>query len=67
MNDPQIIPLQFQWRVFVDEHGLPHLEIELEVSGWSRDFVAEMVPKSFAAKLILEGYRAGFRAGVAEL
>jgi hypothetical protein len=63
MSDPQIIPLQSQWRVCVED-GIAHLEIELQTTGgspdWSRDFVA------FAAKLILDAYRAGYLAGTME-
>jgi len=48
MSDQVHIPLTRQWRVTVDD-GVPHLEIELD-GEWSRAFVAEKFPSSFAAE-----------------
>ena len=62
MSEPQIIPLQNQWRLVV-ELDCPHLEIELLDEGWSETFVAQLFPRAFAAKLALAAYRAGYAAG----
>lgn len=59
MSNPVHIPLTRQWRVTVGDDEVPHLEIEVDHK-WSRDFVAERFPKSFAAELILTAWRRGW-------